>query len=124
MAAGHGVQLADARGPGQDGEQHAADGRQEHGHAEREVPVHAQVGDAHLPAVLQDEDEQEQQDDGEERDREPQAADPGMPDLVLRQRRRCHRGGLLRRRAELRVGGGSRPLGAGLRFCAHGDPLA
>jgi hypothetical protein len=39
-----------------------------------------------MPAVLQDEDEQEQQDDGEEADREPQAADPGVPDLVCRQR--------------------------------------
>jgi hypothetical protein len=30
---------------------------------------------------------------------------------------------LRRRRVELRVGGGSRPLGAGLRICAHDDPL-
>jgi GntR family transcriptional regulator / MocR family aminotransferase len=109
MPPGHGPELADARRPGQHGQQHAADGREEQGHAQRQVPVHAEVGDARLPAVLQDEDQQEQQDHGEEGDGQPQAAEPGGPDLVVRRRLRCR-------------GGGSRRLGGGLRFRAHRTP--
>jgi GntR family transcriptional regulator / MocR family aminotransferase len=71
MPAGDGPQLAHARHAGQDGEQDAADGREQQGHAERQVPVRAQVGDVHAPAVLQDEDQQEQQHHGEEHDGEP-----------------------------------------------------
>jgi GntR family transcriptional regulator / MocR family aminotransferase len=84
VAAGDGVQLGHAGGPGQDGQQHAADGREQQGHAERQVPVRAEVGDVHCPAVLQDEDQQEQQHHGEEGDREPQPADPGVLDRVVR----------------------------------------
>ena len=85
VAAGHGPQLADARRPGQDDQEHAADGRKQQGHAQREVTVRAHVRDVDLGAVLQDEDQQEQQDDGEEADRDPEPADPGALDLVLRQ---------------------------------------
>ncbi len=118
MPPGHGPELADARRPGQHGQQHAADSREEQGHAQRQVSVRAKVGDAHLPAVLQDEDQQKQQDHGEEGDGQPQAADPGGLDLVLRQRRR-RRGAWRLRRLGLRVGSG-RP-GGGWRFCAHWD---
>ena len=83
---GHGPELADARRSGQYDQEHAADGREQQGHAEREMTVRAHVRDVYLRAVLQDEDQQEQQDDGEEADRDPQPADPGAPDLVLRQR--------------------------------------
>src|SRR5271157_3030305 len=86
---GHGPQLADARRPGQDDQEHTADGREQQGHAEREVTVRAHVRDVYLGAILQDEDQQEQQDDGEETHRDPQPADPGSPDLVLGKRRRC-----------------------------------
>ena len=87
VAASHGPELADARRPGQDDEEHAADGRQQQRHAERKVAVRAHVRDVDLGAVLQDEDQQEQQDDGEEADRDPQPADPGALDLVLGKRR-------------------------------------
>jgi len=118
MPPGHGPELADARRPGQHGQQHAADSREEQGHAQRQVSVRAKVGDADLPAVLQDEDQQKQQDHGEEGDGQPQAADPGGLDLVLRQRRR-RRGAWRLRRLGLRVGSGR--LGGGWRFCAHWD---
>jgi GntR family transcriptional regulator/MocR family aminotransferase len=124
MLAGGGVHLGHARRPGQDGQQHAADRRQQQGYAERKVPVRAEVGDVHPSAVLQNEDQQEQQHQGEEGDGEPQAADPGVPDLVIRRRARSLRPGLLPRwrRVEPRVvdGGGSWCLG-GLRFGAHED---
>ena len=120
VAAGDGPQLGHARHPGQDGQQHAADGREQQGHAERQMPVHAEVGDAHLPAVLQDEDQQEQQHHGEEDDGEPQTADPGVLDRVVRHRSRPGRLRSGRRRAG--CSGGS--LGGGLRFGAHWDPLA
>ena len=147
VPAGHGPQLADARRPGQDDEEHPADGRKQQGHAERQVTVRAHVRDVYLGAVLQDEDQQEQQDDGEEADRDPQPADPGAPDLVLGQCRRAAarplRSGLLRcgllRRGLLRRdhGAGRRRLPApipvlrlefppwvcGLRFRGHLIPL-
>jgi GntR family transcriptional regulator / MocR family aminotransferase len=89
MLAGGGVQLGHARRPGQDGQQHAADRRQKQGHAERQVPVRAEVSDVHLPAVLQDEDQQEQQHHGEDGDGDPQPADPGVLDGVMRRRLRA-----------------------------------
>jgi GntR family transcriptional regulator / MocR family aminotransferase len=95
MPAGDGPQLAHARRRGQDGQQGAADGREQQGHAQRQVPVRAEVGDINRPAVLQDEDEQEQQHHGEEADGEPHAADPGVLDLVMRQRTRLLWSGLL-----------------------------
>ena len=87
MPAGGAPQLAHAHRRGQDGQQRAADGREQQGHAQGQVPVRAEEGDVHRPAVLQDEDQQEQQHHGEDADGEPHAADPGVPDLVLRQRR-------------------------------------
>jgi GntR family transcriptional regulator / MocR family aminotransferase len=93
VPSGHGPQLADARRPGHDDQEHAADGREQQGHAEREMTVRAHVGDVDRLTVLQDEDQQEQQDDGEETHRHPEPADPGAPDLVLRQRRSGVRGG-------------------------------
>jgi GntR family transcriptional regulator / MocR family aminotransferase len=109
-----GMQLGHARRASQDGQQDAADGREQQGHAELEVSVHAQVGDVHRPVVLHDEDQQEQQHHGEDGDGEPQAADPGVLDLVVRR--------LLlwpRLQARVRRGVGGRRLGAGLRFRAH-----
>ena len=140
---GHGPQLADARRPGQYDQEHAADGREQQGHAEREVAVRAHVRDVYLRAVLQDEDQQEQQHDGEEADRDPQPADPGALDLVLGQcwcglgrsglgwsgLGRCGLGrcgrrgrGLLRcgrRRAARSEVPGIRARGCGLRFRGH-----
>ena len=71
MPAGRGPQLTHPRRSGQDHQQRPADGREQQRHAEREMPVHAEVGDVHRPAVLQDEDQQQQQDHGEERHRDP-----------------------------------------------------
>src|SRR5205085_9241162 len=58
------------------------------GHAERQVAMHAQVGDADVGVVLQDKDQQEEQDYGEETHRHPDPAGPGALDPMLRQRRR------------------------------------
>jgi len=71
MPAGRGPQLAHARRPGQEHQQRPADGREQQRHAEREMPVRAEVRDVHRPAVLQDEDQQQQQDHSEERHRDP-----------------------------------------------------
>ena len=78
MAPGHRPQLADPRRPGQHDQEHAADGRQQQGHAEREVTVRTHVGHVDRLAVLQDEDQQEQQDDGEEAHGDPEPAGPGV----------------------------------------------
>ena len=71
MPPGRGPQLSHARHAGQDRQQRPADGREQQRHAEREMPVRAEVRDVHRPAVLQDEDQQQQQNHGEERHRDP-----------------------------------------------------
>jgi len=71
MPPGRGPQLSHARHAGQDRQQRTADGREQQRHAEREMPVRAEVRDVHRPAVLQDEDQQQQQNHGKERDRYP-----------------------------------------------------
>ena len=135
MPPGHGPQLADARRAGQDDQEHPADGREQQGHAERQMAVRAQVGDVDLRAVLQDEDQQEQQDHGEAAHGDPESAGPGALDLQRRDGGRCcglpGRG--LRRRLRDRPGL-ARHLGAGrgtrrgggsrwrLRFCGHRSP--
>ena len=81
MPPGHGPQLADARRAGQDDQEHPADGREQQGHAERQMAVRAQEGDVDLRAVLQDEDQQEQQDHGEAAHGDPESARPGALDL-------------------------------------------
>jgi GntR family transcriptional regulator / MocR family aminotransferase len=86
VAAGGGTQLEDPRGPGEGDKQHTADGREQQGHAERQMAVGAKIGNAHGLAVLEDEDQQEQEHHREARDSHPQAADPGPVDLVLGQR--------------------------------------
>jgi hypothetical protein len=106
-----GPQLTDARRSGEHRQEHAAYGGQEQGHAEREMSVRAEVRDVHRLAVLQDEDQQEQQDHGEADHGDPQSADPGVPDRVMGQLR----GRLLRFRL-LRAGlGGSGPGRPGTR---------
>jgi len=117
-----GVHLGYTHEPGQDGQERAAHGRQQQGHAERHMPVRAEVGDVHAPVVLQDEDQQEQQHQGEDDDGNPQASDPGALDRVMRW---LLRRGLRSRRWRVEpgvVGGGGRLLGAGLRFRAHWEP--
>ena len=148
MPPGHGPQLADAGGAGQDDQEHPADSRKQQGHAERQMAVRAHEGDVDLRAVLQDEDQQEQQEDGEAAHGDPEAASPGALDLQrwdggrccgllrrgLRRQRRGGRGLAARRdRLGARPGLG-RHLGAGgrtrcggggrrrLRFCGHGSP--
>jgi hypothetical protein len=71
VTAGHRPQLADAGRPGQDDQEHPADGRKQQSHAEREMAMSAHVRHVHRLAVLQDEDQQEQQDDREEADGDP-----------------------------------------------------
>src|SRR6185437_8601892 len=130
---GGGAQLADPRRPGQHDEEHAADRGEQQGHAERKVTMHAQVGDADVGVVLQDEDQQEEQDDGEETHRHPDPAGPGALDAVLRQwmggrrgrrgrfrGRRCLLGRDLRRVFQRGLGRGGFALGrGGLRICGH-----
>jgi GntR family transcriptional regulator / MocR family aminotransferase len=81
MPPGHSPQLADPGGAGQDDQEHPADGRKQQGHAERQMTVRAHEGDVDLRAVLQDEDQQEQQEDGEAAHGDPEAAGPGALDL-------------------------------------------
>jgi hypothetical protein len=71
MLPGHAPQLADARHAGEDRQEHPADGCEQQGHAKRQVPVGAEVRDVHGLAVLRDENQQEQQDDGEKDDGGP-----------------------------------------------------
>ena len=134
MPPGHGPQLADAGGAGQDDQEHPADGREQQGHAERQMAVRAHVGNVDLRAVLQDEDQQEQQDHGEAAHGDPEAAGPGALDLQRWSGGRCcgllGRGlGRLRGRTGLGrhpgTGRGTRCGGGGrwwLRFCGHGSP--
>jgi hypothetical protein len=105
-----GPQLTDTRRTSEDHQEHPADGGQEQGHAEREMPVRAEVRDIHRLAVLQDEDQQEQQDHGEANHGDPQSADPGVPDGVMGQLR----GRLLRSRLLSAGLGGSGLGGSGL----------
>jgi GntR family transcriptional regulator/MocR family aminotransferase len=86
VAAGGGPQLKDPRGPGEADQEHPADGREQQRHAERQMTVGAEIGDTHGLAILQDEDQQEQQQHRETAGSHPQTADSGPLDLVLGQR--------------------------------------
>ena len=86
-----GPQRNDPRRAGQERQQHPADGRQQQRHAKREMPVCAEVRDVHRPAVLQDEDQQQQQDHAEAGHHDPQPAYPVALDGVLGHRPRFRR---------------------------------
>lgn len=84
VAARDEAELEDPGGAGQGDQQDTEDGCQQQGDAERQVAVRAEVADLHGVTVLQDEDQQQQENDGEAGDGGPDAADPGAPDPVVR----------------------------------------
>lgn len=107
VPAGSCAQLEDAGRAGQDDEQDAADRGEQQCHAERKMAVDPEIGNIHGVAVLQDEDQQEQQDNGEAADGDPQAASSGPLQPVLGQLALQRNLGLLR---------GCEPLSFGSRL--------
>jgi hypothetical protein len=75
VAASHDPQLHDAPGPGDHHEQHAKHRGEQQRDPERQVPVSAEEADVRTLAVLQDEDQQQQEHQGKEHGRDPYPAD-------------------------------------------------
>ena len=77
MAPGDQPQLHDARGPRDHDEQDAENGGQQQRDPERQVAVRPEEADVHPLAVLQYEDQQQEQHQREQRGRDPDSAGPG-----------------------------------------------
>jgi hypothetical protein len=77
------AELDDARGARDHDQEHAEDGGEQEGDTERQVAVCAEVAGGHALAVLQDEDQQQEQDDGPQRGGDPGSADACPPDDVV-----------------------------------------
>lgn len=88
-------------------------GREQQGHAERQVTVRAEVGDAGLLAVFQDEYQREDQDYGGQGQPGPHPAQSGAPDHMCRAAGAAGRG-YFRRGGSLRVVPGPGGMSAGV----------